>query len=218
MSRSLLVRNFVAALSLVPAAQACTGIRLVARDGGVVAARALEFGFDLHSDVLAFRRNRSTGTLSGRRQGHQLHDEIRFLGANAEGMTAIVDGINDSRALCRPVLFPGLCSYPDATKDNVAHAMAPHEYANLAPRQFRQCRRGQGQFRQGHAGAGRCRCHQAGRAVHFVVHDRSGKSVVIEPVEQDAEDLRQSARRRDEFADLRLAHDQPAQLRQSHRR
>jgi choloylglycine hydrolase len=38
------------------AAQACTGIRLVAADGAVVHARTLEFGLDLQSEVIMVPR------------------------------------------------------------------------------------------------------------------------------------------------------------------
>ena len=47
MLRSFVAGILAAALILTPVAQACTGIRLIAKDGGVVAARTLEFGFDL---------------------------------------------------------------------------------------------------------------------------------------------------------------------------
>ena len=42
--------------TVVPPARACTGIRLTASDGTVVHARTLEFGIDLHSDVMMFPR------------------------------------------------------------------------------------------------------------------------------------------------------------------
>jgi len=92
----MFVGILVAALSLVPAAQACTGIRLIAKDGGVVAARTLEFGFDLHSDVLVVPAGTAlTGTVPDGGKGISYTTKYGFLGANAEGMTAIVDGIND---------------------------------------------------------------------------------------------------------------------------
>ena len=55
MFRSTIAGILAAALSFAPVAQACTGIRLIAKDGGVVAARSLEFGFDLHSEVMVSR-------------------------------------------------------------------------------------------------------------------------------------------------------------------
>ena len=44
------------ALFLASAADACTGIRLIAADGTVVYARTLEFAVDLHSDVIVSPR------------------------------------------------------------------------------------------------------------------------------------------------------------------
>jgi penicillin V acylase-like amidase (Ntn superfamily) len=95
-SRSLFVGVLIAALSFVPSAQACTGIRLVAKDGGVVAARTLEFGVDLHSNVLVVPAGTAlTGTLPDGGKSISYTTKHGFLGANAEGFTAIVDGIND---------------------------------------------------------------------------------------------------------------------------
>ena len=44
------------ALLLSSAADACTGIRLIAADGTVVHARTLEFAVDIHSDVIVSPR------------------------------------------------------------------------------------------------------------------------------------------------------------------
>src|ERR1700719_1717662 len=64
MFRSPLIATLIGALIFAPAAEACTGIRLVAKDGGVIAARSLEFGFDLHSDVMVVPAGTAlTGTL-----------------------------------------------------------------------------------------------------------------------------------------------------------
>src|ERR1700733_4939419 len=71
-----------------------------------------------------------TGTLPDRGKGISYTTKHGFLGANAEGLTAIVDGINDQGLYVGLFYFPDYASYPDATKDNAARAMAPHEYAN----------------------------------------------------------------------------------------
>ena len=112
MSRSMFVGILIAALSLVPAAQACTGIRLIAKDGGVIAARTLEFGFDLHSNVMVVPAGTAlTGTLPDGGKGISYTTKYGFLGANAEGMTAIVDGINDQGLYVGLFYFPGYASY-----------------------------------------------------------------------------------------------------------
>jgi choloylglycine hydrolase len=106
-SRSILVGVVVAALTFAAAAQACTGIRLIAKDGGVVAARTLEFGMDLHSDVLVVPAGTAlTGTLPDGGKGISYTTKYGFLGANAEGMKVILDGINDHG------LYVGLFYFP----------------------------------------------------------------------------------------------------------
>src|SRR5271156_1636162 len=131
MFRSLLVAILAAALSFAPVAQACTGIRLVAKDGGVIAARSLEFGLDLHSNVLVVPAGTAlTGTLPDGGKGISYTTKYGFLGANAEGMNGILDGLKDHRPYVGPFFFPDYGSYPGANQDNAAHAMAPYESAN----------------------------------------------------------------------------------------
>jgi choloylglycine hydrolase len=185
MSRSLLVGSLVAALSLAPAAQACTGIRLVAKDGGVIAARTLEFGVDLHSDVLVVPAGTAlTGTLPDGGKGISYTTKHGFLGANAEGLTAIVDGINDQGLYVGLFYFPDYASYPDATKDNAARAMAPHEYANWLLGNFANVDEVKANFNKVVLVPVVLDAIKQVPPVHFVVHDRSGKSVVIEPLDK----------------------------------
>ena len=98
-----------------------------------------------------------------------------------------------------------------------ARAMAPHEYANWLLGNFATVDEVKANFDKVVLVPVVVEAIEQAAPVHFVVHDRSGKAVVIEPLNKGAEDLRQPARRRNQFADLRLAHDQPAQLHQSHR-
>jgi choloylglycine hydrolase len=185
MFRALLVGILAAALSLVPTAQACTGIRLTAKDGGVVAARTLEFGFDLHSDVMVVPAGTVlTGTLPDGGKGISYKTKYGFLGANAEGMTAIVDGINDQGLYVGLFYFPGYASYADATKENAARAMAPHEYANWLLGNFANVEEVKANFNKVALVPVVVEAIVQAAPVHFVVHDRTGKSVVIEPLDK----------------------------------
>jgi hypothetical protein len=47
--KNIYIAIFACSLFFARAAQACTGIRLIAEDGSVVCARTLEFGIDLDS-------------------------------------------------------------------------------------------------------------------------------------------------------------------------
>jgi choloylglycine hydrolase len=184
-SRSTLIGVLVAALSFVPVAQACTGIRLIAKDGGVVAARTLEFGMDLHSDVLVIPAGTAlTGTLPDGGKGISYTTKYGFLGANAEGLTAILDGLNDQGLYVGLFYFPDYASYPDATKDNAAHAMAPYEYANWLLGNFATIDEVKANFNKVALVPVVLGVMKQVPPVHFVVYDRSGKSVVIEPLDK----------------------------------
>ena len=183
MLRSFVAGVLAAALILTPVAQACTGIRLIAKDGGVVAARTLEFGFDLHSEVMVVPAGTAlTGTLPDGGKGISYTTKYGFLGANAEGLTAIVDGINDQGLYVGLFYFPGYASYADVTKDNSAHAMAPHEYANWLLGNFANIEEVKANFNKVALVPVVIEAIEQAAPVHFVVHDRSGKSVVIEPL------------------------------------
>jgi choloylglycine hydrolase len=179
----MLVGILAAALSFAPVAQACTGIRLIAKDGGVVAARTLEFGFDMHSEVMVIPAGTTlTGSLPDGGKGISYKTKYGFLGANAEGLTAIVDGINDQGLYVGLFYFPGYASYSDATKDNAARAMAPHEYANWLLGNFANVEEVKANFDKIVLVPVVVDAIEQAAPVHFVVHDRTGKSVVIEPL------------------------------------
>ena len=182
MFRSLLIAILAAALSFVPAAQACTGIRLVAKDGGVVAARTLEFGFDLHSEVMVVPAGTAlTGTLPDGGKGISYKTKYGFAGANGMGLPVIVDGLNDQGLYVGLFYFPGYASYTDATKDNAARAMAPHEYANWLLGNFSTIEEVKANFNKVVLVPVVVEAIEQAAPVHFVVYDRTGKSVVIEP-------------------------------------
>ena len=183
MFRSPLIATLIGALIIAPAAEACTGIRLVAKDGGVVAARSLEFGFDLHSEVMIVPAGTAlTGSLPDGGKGISYKTKYGFAGANAEGMTAIVDGINDQGLYVGLFYFPGYASYADATKENAARAMAPHEYANWLLGNFANVDEVKANFDKVVLVPVVVEAIGQAAPVHFVVHDRSGKAVVIEPL------------------------------------
>jgi choloylglycine hydrolase len=97
-------------------------------------------------------------------------------------MTAIVDGINEAGLYVGLFYFPGYASYSDATKDNTARAMAPHEYANWLLGNFATVDEVKANFDKVVLVPVVVEAIEEVAPVHFVVHDRSGKSVVIEPL------------------------------------
>jgi choloylglycine hydrolase len=183
MLRLPIVVTLIATLGFAPTARACTGIRLVAKDGGVIAARSLEFGVDLHSEVMIVPPGTAlTGSLPDGGKGISYTSKYGFAGANGAGLTAIIDGINDQGLYVGLFYFPDYASYADAGKDNAARAMAPHEYGNWLLGNFATVDEVKANFDKVVLVPTVVKELGQPAPVHFVVQDRSGKAVVIEPI------------------------------------
>jgi len=183
MFRCCLAVALSALLLAAQTAHACTGIQLVAKDGGVVAARTLEFGLDLQSQVLIIPPGTAMqGALPDGGKGIAYTTKYGMIGANAVGLTAIVDGINDQGLYVGTFYFPGYASYPAATAENAARAMAPHEYGAWLLGNFATVDEVRAHFDKVALVPVVVAAIGQAPPVHFVVHDRTGKAVVIEPV------------------------------------
>ncbi len=184
MINRLAAAALAAIIALAPPASACTGIRLIAADGAVVPGRTLEFGFDLQSNVVVIPKG-TTITGSTPEGGKVISYTTKYgmLGANAVGLPDIIDGINDQGLYVGLFYFPGYAAYPDATPENIPHGMAPFEYGNWLLGNFASVEEVKANFDKIALLPVVLDAIKQAPPVHFVVHDRSGKSVVIEPVE-----------------------------------
>jgi choloylglycine hydrolase len=108
---------------------ACTGISLKAKDGAAIRARTLEFGFPMQSKVLVVPAGQQFhGTLPDGGKGLVYTSRYAFVGANALGMPAILDGLNDQGLSVGLFYFPGYATYTDVTAENKGRALAPYEF------------------------------------------------------------------------------------------
>ena len=88
---------------------ACTGISLKAGDGAAIRGRTLEFGFPMQSKVLVVPAGKEfSGTLPDGGKGLTFTSRHAFIGANALGLPAILDGLNDQGLSVGLFYFPGL--------------------------------------------------------------------------------------------------------------
>ncbi len=110
----------------------CTGIRLVAEDGSVVHARTLEFGTDIHSDVILVPRGFArTATAPGSKPGKAWTSKYSSLGANAESLPIIIDGLNDMGLAVGTFYFPASAGYQPYAVDDAANVVAPWEVGSF---------------------------------------------------------------------------------------
>src|SRR5712691_3050046 len=94
--RNTLIVAAVICSLLGNAAQACTGIRLIAEDGTVIHARTMEFAIDIHSDVMMIPRGYArTGTTPDGKEGLKWKAKYASVGLNGVGLPILFDGLNE---------------------------------------------------------------------------------------------------------------------------
>src|SRR5271169_147417 len=165
------------------AADACTGIRLTAADGTVVHARTLEFGMDIHSNVIMVPRGYArTGTTPDGKQGLTWKSKYASLGANGVGLPFIFDGLNEKGLAVGTFYFPTSAGYMPYTAADADKTMAPWEVGSWLLENFASVQEVRDNIGKIVAPTVVFPAWGFAPPVHYVVHDASGKSIVIEYV------------------------------------
>ena len=180
-----LIGAFVAATT---PGYACTGISLKAADGAAIRGRTLEFGFPMQSNVLVVPAGQElAGTLPDGGKGLVYTSRYAFAGANALGLPAILDGLNDQGLSVGLFYFPTYASYTAVTPENAKHALAPQEFGTWVLANFASVDEVKAALKDivlvptPVPGLGSPKGAVAG--AHFFIQDKSGKSIAVEPVD-----------------------------------
>jgi choloylglycine hydrolase len=163
---------------------ACTGISLKAADGTAIRGRTMEFGVPMDSNVIVIPKGMAmAGTLPDGSKGIGYTTKYAMVGANGAGLPIVVDGINDQGLSFGAFYFPGFVGYATATADNSARAIAPIEFGNWVLGSFATV----DEVKAGLNGIAIVPTKAPGLNIapplHYFVSDKSGKSIVIEPVD-----------------------------------
>lgn len=191
MTRHTLPRTAVSALgacaillgSLGHTAQACTGIRLSAADGSVIHARTLEFAIDIQSDVIVVPRGFSrTGNTPDDKDGLKWTAKYASVGANALGLPIIIDGLNEAGLAAGLFYFPTSAEYMPYTSADAGRSIAPWQLGSWLLDNFATVEEVKANIGKIVVPATVLKQWGFSPPVHAVVHDASGKSIVIEYV------------------------------------
>jgi choloylglycine hydrolase len=103
----------------------CTGLFLQHANRGFVYARTLEFGKDLQSQVLFIPRQVQLTAISPdvQQSGLQWKAQYAAVGANAFGLTDLVDGVNEHGLAGGLFYFPGYAEYQDVLPASYARSI-----------------------------------------------------------------------------------------------
>lgn len=168
----------------VDASQACTGIRLDAQDGAVVHARTLEFGNDLKSEVMVVPRGyERTGTTPDGKPGRTWKAKYASVGANGMGEMIMFDGLNEAGLAAGLFYFPNSAGYMTYSAENADRAMAPWELGSWMLENFATVEEVKAHIGDVVIPAVVLPAMGFAPEVHFVVHDATGQSIVVEYVD-----------------------------------
>jgi choloylglycine hydrolase len=161
----------------------CTGIRLTADDGSIVHARTLEFAVDIHSDVISIPRGHlRTSTTPDGRAGKSWTAKYASLGASAEGLPVLVDGLNERGLAVGAFYFPSTVGYQAYSPDSAADTVAPWELGSYLLENHATVEEVRASIGQVIVPEVTFPSWGFAPPLHFVVHDAGGSSVVLEHV------------------------------------
>jgi choloylglycine hydrolase len=164
-------------------APACTGIRIEAQDGSVVYARTLEFGADLESKVLFLpRQYEFIGTTASGKPGLTWNGKFAAIGMNAYGFNVLIDGVNEHGLSAGGFYMPGYAEYQDINPEEESQVIAPWELVTWILTNFTNVEEVRAALPNIKVAAAPLADRQGVPPLHFVAHDESGKSLVIEYV------------------------------------
>jgi len=180
----LTVGFLLTALALTHIADACTGIRLTAQDGSIVYGRTLEFPVSLDASLIMVPRSfEYIGTTAPDAQnGKKWSTKYAFTGMGAYDLPHVIDGMNEKGLAVGLFYFPNFAHYPAPTEQNKDQVIGPWELGTYLLSQYATV----DEVREGinSVTVAPVVLQQFGFVlpVHYVVHDATGKSIVIEYV------------------------------------
>ena len=180
----ILASASAAVILLGSVADACTALHLKAKDNGIVVGRTMEFGMDVKSDAVVVPAGTElTSSLPAKSNGIKYTTKYGIVGLNFMGKHMVVDGMNEKGMYAGALYLPGYASYPEVKAETSDKSMAPEDYVAWLLGNFSTIEEIKENYNKvilvqnpqkeigGESFPG-----------HFLITDKSGASVVIEPL------------------------------------
>ena len=139
----MLFRKFLVAMSLAlllfgalaSDVDACTGVRLIAKDGTTVYGRSMEWGtFDINTRVSIIPRGyQFRGLTPDGQNGKQWTAKYGVLGLDALNKDELVDGMNETGLTAGLFYHPGFAKYQEYDKSQAANTIDAADVLGLYP-------------------------------------------------------------------------------------
>lgn len=169
----------------IPPADACTGIQLQAKDGSFINGRTVEFGIQIDASIAVVPRGYAFTGATPLGAGLKYNAKHAAVGVIAYKDVKLLDGLNDAGLSVGAFYFPTEAAYTPVSGENQAKGLSPADFPNWLLTQFATISEVLQAVESGQAiitptvvkGWG-----DAPPPFHYVVYDKSGASIVIEPV------------------------------------
>jgi len=177
---------FLFLLNVLPilSIDACTGIQLTANDGAHVHGRTLEFGVKIDLSLVVIPRDYAFTGTTPLGKGLSYQAKYAVVGSIAYNSVAIVDGLNEKGLAIGVFYFPTFAEYTPITSENQSMALSPTEFPNWVITQFATVEEVKAALSSVViAPTALLKWGPTPPPFHYVVYDKQGNSLVIEPLE-----------------------------------
>ena len=164
---------------------ACTGIMITTTDGKTVHGRTLEFGIEVPTSLIAVPINYQFTGKTDNGDGMKYTNKYSMTGIITFTELNIADGMNSAGLSCGAFYFPTIAEYATLTKDNQRKALSPVDFNNWILAQFATVEEVKKSIKNEEVVIVPTVLDGWGAEAppfHYVVYDKSGKSIVIEPI------------------------------------
>lgn len=186
MGRLLSVLKAAALFAAVGAVSldACTGIKLKVKDGSAVHGRTLEFGIPVHVTTAVVPRNYDFKGTTPNGPGLAYKSKYAAVGCIAFDDVALLDGMNEKGLSVGTFYFPSFAGYAATTAENQSKSLSPVEFPNWIVTQFATVDEVKAALSSVVIAPTVVKAWgDAPAPFHYIVYEKSGKALVIEPMD-----------------------------------
>jgi choloylglycine hydrolase len=182
--KALILALFSVCLTFTASMEACTGIKLIAKDGSLVHGRTLEFGIQVDISALVIPRGYSFKGTTPNGAGLSYTSKYGVVGAMAFDDPALMDGLNEKGLAVGTFYFPGFAGYTQITSENQSKALSPVEFPNWILTQFATVEEVRVALQNVVIAPTITKAWGPTPApFHYIVFDKAGRGLVIEPID-----------------------------------